>query len=334
MFDIMLERHKVKLINGDSLEYLKSLDSESVDAVVTDPPYLYLKNQKLERPFNELEFFTEAFRVLKQNSYLLFFGRGVSMARWTMICDDLGFKFKDVITAMYVEAPLKYDNLCFIDTPGYDASEDADVSHGFGEEMKTLIWLVNGEGGTILRSDLGRIEWLLKSKESEKEIFIVLSKADLKPNREIEELLTEIEGVLNEREITYRGISAFNSMESKEILYRKESIFDFLEKKNEVVDIKAKESIRQGFKDILDLYERAIEKEKRFVEDVENAIHSLKMDVVAKCLGERPEFPIEDELRRRKNSYENDERQLEELREEISRALEETFRESRLNIEE
>ena len=82
------------------------------------------------------------------------------------------------------------------------------------------------------------------------------------------------------------------------------------------------------------MYERAIEKEKRFVEDVENAIHSLKMDVVAKCLGERPEFPIEDELRRRKNSYENDERQLEELREEISRALEETFRESRLNIEE
>jgi site-specific DNA-methyltransferase (adenine-specific) len=89
--------HSYNLINADSLEYIKSIPDNSVDAIITDPPYLYLKNQKLERQFDEEEFFREAYRVLKDDSFLLFFGRGVSLARWTMICDELGFKFKEEI---------------------------------------------------------------------------------------------------------------------------------------------------------------------------------------------------------------------------------------------
>jgi site-specific DNA-methyltransferase (adenine-specific) len=87
----------INLIHGDNLEYLKTLDDNSVDAVITDPPYLYLKNQKLERPFDEKEFFGEVHRVLKDNSFLVFFGRGISMSRWNLICDELGFNFKEEI---------------------------------------------------------------------------------------------------------------------------------------------------------------------------------------------------------------------------------------------
>lgn len=39
----------IDLYNEDCIEGLKRIPDGSVDVVLTDPPYLYLKNQKLER---------------------------------------------------------------------------------------------------------------------------------------------------------------------------------------------------------------------------------------------------------------------------------------------
>ena len=49
-----------KIILGDCLDAMKQLPSESVNCIVTDPPYKYLKNQKLESDFCEDTFFNEA----------------------------------------------------------------------------------------------------------------------------------------------------------------------------------------------------------------------------------------------------------------------------------
>ena len=85
-----------KLIKGDCIEVLDDLirDGVKVDAVITDPPYQYL-NHKLDIPFNEKLFFEKIKTVLKDNSFLVFFGRGVPLARWMCICEDLGFKFRE-----------------------------------------------------------------------------------------------------------------------------------------------------------------------------------------------------------------------------------------------
>ena len=63
-----------------------------MDLVVTDPPYLYL-NHKLDRKFNEELFFEEAYRILKDESILCFFGRGASFYKWGYLCQQLGFEF-------------------------------------------------------------------------------------------------------------------------------------------------------------------------------------------------------------------------------------------------
>ncbi|KAA6318098.1 hypothetical protein EZS27_031850, partial [termite gut metagenome] len=42
-----------KIYNQDCLEGMKALTNNSIDCILTDPPYLYLKNQKLDRPFDE-----------------------------------------------------------------------------------------------------------------------------------------------------------------------------------------------------------------------------------------------------------------------------------------
>lgn len=87
----------IKLYNEDNLDVMKRLPDESIDVICIDPPYLYLKNQKLEREFDEQLFFSECKRVLTKNGFIVMFGRGASFYRWNTILDSLGFTFKEEI---------------------------------------------------------------------------------------------------------------------------------------------------------------------------------------------------------------------------------------------
>lgn len=86
-----------KIYNEDCLEGMKRIPDGSVDCILTDPPYMYLKNQKLDRPFDEIAFFKECKRVLKKDSFIVLFGRGTSFYRWNCILADMGFTFKEEI---------------------------------------------------------------------------------------------------------------------------------------------------------------------------------------------------------------------------------------------
>ncbi len=87
----------IKLFNEDNLDVMKIISDESIDVICIDPPYLYLKNQKLERPFDEQLFFSECRRVLTKNGFIVMFGRGTSFYRWNTILSDFGFTFKEEI---------------------------------------------------------------------------------------------------------------------------------------------------------------------------------------------------------------------------------------------
>lgn len=98
----------MKYINGNSEEEILKLADESVDIICIDPPYLYLKNQKLEREFDERLFFKQCKRVLTKDGFIIMFGRGVSFYRWNCILDNLGFNFKEEIiwNKSYGSSPL------------------------------------------------------------------------------------------------------------------------------------------------------------------------------------------------------------------------------------
>lgn len=87
----------IELQNQDCLQGMKNIPDGSIDVVCTDPPYLYLKNQKLEREFDEQLFFSECKRVLRKNGFIVLFGRGTSFYRWNTVLADLGFNFKEEI---------------------------------------------------------------------------------------------------------------------------------------------------------------------------------------------------------------------------------------------
>lgn len=97
-----------KIYNEDCLEGMNRIPDNSVDCILTDPPYLYLKNQKLDRPFDEQAFFSECKRVLKKDGFIVIFGRGTSFYRWNCILADMGFTFKEEIVwdKGYTTSPL------------------------------------------------------------------------------------------------------------------------------------------------------------------------------------------------------------------------------------
>nr|WP_162475939.1 hypothetical protein [Spiroplasma sp. ChiS] len=49
----MLKTNLEKLINGDALTFIKSLENDSVDLILTDPPYLYNLSKRENEQKNE-----------------------------------------------------------------------------------------------------------------------------------------------------------------------------------------------------------------------------------------------------------------------------------------
>lgn len=94
----------MRIINGDSLEVLKTLPDESVDSIVTDPPYeLGFMGKKWDNTgiaYN-VDLWKECLRVLKSGGHLLAFGGTRTYHRMVVAIEDAGFEIRDMIEWVY-----------------------------------------------------------------------------------------------------------------------------------------------------------------------------------------------------------------------------------------
>ena len=94
----------IDLRNGDCLEVLKNIEDNSVDLILTDPPYeLNFMNKGWDNTgiaFN-VEVWKEAYRVLKPGSYLMAFSGSRTYHRMAVAIEDAGFEIKDMIEWVY-----------------------------------------------------------------------------------------------------------------------------------------------------------------------------------------------------------------------------------------
>jgi len=90
------------IINGDSMEVLKTLDENSVDSIVTDPPYgLSFMGKAWDHSVPSAELWQEALRVLKPGGYLLAFAGTRTQHRMAVNIEDAGFEIRDMIAWVY-----------------------------------------------------------------------------------------------------------------------------------------------------------------------------------------------------------------------------------------
>ena len=90
------------IINGDSLLELKKLPENSIDSVVTDPPYgLSFMGKKWDYDVPKVELWQEVFRVLKPGGHLLAFAGTRTQHRMAVNIEDAGFEIRDMIAWVY-----------------------------------------------------------------------------------------------------------------------------------------------------------------------------------------------------------------------------------------
>lgn len=110
-----------RLILGNCLDRLADLPDNSVDAVVTDPPYGLTANkkggsggfmgQKWDADVPSTVVWQECLRVLKPGGYLLAFAGTRTQHRMAVRIEDAGFEIRDMIAWVYATGFPKSHNL-------------------------------------------------------------------------------------------------------------------------------------------------------------------------------------------------------------------------------
>jgi site-specific DNA-methyltransferase (adenine-specific) len=95
-------KKEVKLMLGDNISSLKKLPENSIDSVVTDPPYgLSFMGKKWDYDVPLVDFWKEVYRVLKPGGHVLSFGGTRTYHRMTVNIEDAGFEIRDQIMWLY-----------------------------------------------------------------------------------------------------------------------------------------------------------------------------------------------------------------------------------------
>ena len=104
--------NNIKLINGEAIEFMKRMDDESVDMIVTDPPYKVtargnagnsggMMKMKLSmqgkifkhNDIKPIEYIPEFYRLLKDGSHCYIMTNHVNLQEILNVATDCGFKF-------------------------------------------------------------------------------------------------------------------------------------------------------------------------------------------------------------------------------------------------
>ncbi|GAA6841781.1 acyl carrier protein [Helicobacter pylori] len=204
--------------------------------------------------------------------------------------DSLGFNLKEIMPSMLLSAPsVLFEFLCFIDTPGYNPSNqgytggDRQAYKEYLNHAKHILWLISCERGGIEKSDL---DYLQELYEEGKQVFIVLSRADSRTKRQLEEIAVQTKETLEDNGIEFLGIGAYSSKRYQEIkeFSEKSPVFDSLEKFLTKLNKKGEKQneILSVLYEVHLAYEKAIKEDLSKFKRYQDALHSIKLDLMQK----------------------------------------------------
>lgn len=99
---LFYETDKIKLFNGNNLDVLREFPDNSIDSIVTDPPYgLSFMGKKWDYSVPGVDTWKECLRVLKPGGHLLAFGGTRTYHRLVVNIEDAGFEIRDQIAWVF-----------------------------------------------------------------------------------------------------------------------------------------------------------------------------------------------------------------------------------------
>ncbi len=133
--------NNVRLLQGDCRDVLKTLPDNSVDSIVTDPPYgLSFMGKKWDYDVPSVDIWKECLRVLKPGGHLLAFAGTRTQHRMACRIEDAGFEIRDMIAWVY--GCLSEDTELLIDGRWEPYSKAIDKGHAlcYDAQHETFKW--------------------------------------------------------------------------------------------------------------------------------------------------------------------------------------------------
>jgi site-specific DNA-methyltransferase (adenine-specific) len=148
----------IDIYHGDCLEIMATLDANSIDAIVTDPPYgLAFMGKRWDYDVPSVAIWAECLRVLKPGGHLLAFAGTRTQHRMAVRIEDAGFEIRDMIAWVYGS--------------GFPKSLDVSkaIDKAAGAEREVLGYKPGGDFRNALddgRDKEKRKEWIEQAKNS------------------------------------------------------------------------------------------------------------------------------------------------------------------------
>lgn len=184
-----------------------------------------------------------------------------------------------VLESVFLSTPKqKYENIAFLDTPGYSkpdsekysAKTDEQIARGQLNSSNFILWFVQSDAGTITEEDVKFIKTLREDIPK----LIILNKADKKPKKELKLIIEKIKSTLELKGVRYVDVLAYSNIEPAG--YDSEKIKQQLERWNqEVYESNFARNFKVLFVKCKDFYEERIEEERRKLNRLNTSITKL-----------------------------------------------------------
>lgn len=139
------------ILQGDALEQLPTLIQDSVDAVVTDPPYgLSFMGRAWDSAVPMAGFWGEVLRVAKPGAHLLAFGGTRTFHRLACAIEDSGWQMRDTLMWIY----------------GQGFPKSLDVSKALDKTAGATRDRIRGVRSGVVRNAYAQDVWSLEHKDS------------------------------------------------------------------------------------------------------------------------------------------------------------------------
>ena len=195
-----------------------------------------------------------------------------------------GFNLRVILPFVAIETPLRgLNHLAFIDLPGYDAArsegahteDDLSTSMEFASQAQALIWLVGADSnGEIPAADL---DFLIEQQGESRPLYVVLNKADLRPEGSLAEILDQFRRTLDNAAIEYAGLCAYSSVLGTQLKYRGRSLKSFLRDLDQPLDTQA--DLLKELNSIFRKLYAAMNRCAQFSTEIAELLNSLELDL-------------------------------------------------------